>query len=209
VLFFRDGELMNARISDQQGKDAAYEILSWSNVSLSIEHNCVFQEKMIQGDLQAILLDAMRAKDELAEDDMPEEEEEGSSEILLDAPVPEKPVRPAPPKQAPPPKPAAKIRPAKPEADLASMSPIEAIRMRIKKSIGERNGVVDIYHDPGWDGLIIQSENIGKAFNSGKLNALYVNRENNDQFVVVPGEETTAISLAQDAPWDRILGVLG
>ncbi len=64
VLFFREGELVNARIHDRQGKAAAYEILSWSNVSVSIENNCVFEEKIIEGDLQAILLDAMRSKDE-------------------------------------------------------------------------------------------------------------------------------------------------
>jgi len=64
VLFFRDGELINARICDRQGKKAAYEILSWSNVSVSIENACVFSEKIIEGDLQAILLDAMRSKDE-------------------------------------------------------------------------------------------------------------------------------------------------
>jgi CheY-like chemotaxis protein len=211
VLFFRDGELMNARIGDQQGKDAAYKILSWSNVSLSIEHHCVFQEKMIDGDLQAILLDAMRAKDELAEENFPEDEEAGADEILLDAPVPDKPAPPKPTSPSKPaaPRPSAKVRPAKPEVDLSTLSPVDAIRMRIKNSIGERNGVLDIYPDPGWDGLITQSERIGNAFNCGKLNALYVNRDNSDQFVIVPGEASIAISLTQDAPWDRILSTLG
>jgi hypothetical protein len=101
------------------------------------------------------------------------------------------------------------VRPAKPEVDLSTLSPVDAIRMRIKNSIGERNGVLDIYPDPGWDGLITQSERIGNAFNCGKLNALYVNRDNSDQFVIVPGEASIAISLTQDAPWDRILSTLG
>jgi CheY-like chemotaxis protein len=45
ALFFRQGDLYNARVGSQQGKPAAYEILSWSNVSLSIAHECVFKEK--------------------------------------------------------------------------------------------------------------------------------------------------------------------
>jgi len=67
VLYFRDGDILNARIGDRQGKAPAYEILSWTGVSVFIENNCVFEDKMIDGDLQAILLDAMRSKDENAE----------------------------------------------------------------------------------------------------------------------------------------------
>lgn len=212
VLFFRNGELMNARIGDQQGKDAAYQILSWSNVSLSIEHDCIFQEKFIQGDLQAILLDAMRVKDELSGEEIEvEEEESGHNEILLDSPVRGEAPKPPPAVREKPPRKtetAARIRPAKKEVTPENLSPIDAIRMKIKKAIGERNGVTDIYQDQSWDALIDQATNVGSAFNCGSLNALYVNRDSNEQFVVIPGEETTAISISPDAPWDRIISVL-
>ncbi|MBC2716436.1 MAG: response regulator [Desulfobacteraceae bacterium] len=216
VLFFRNGELMNARFGDKQGKDSAYEILSWSNVSLSIEHDCVFQEKIIQGDLQAILLDAMRMKDELAEA-IEMEEEAGNGEILLDSPVPEAEPESAGAKPEPvvreipteKPKTIAKVRPAKKEAEISKLSPIDTIRMKINNSIGSRSGVLDIYHDQSWDGLIDQASNIGNAFNCGRLNVLYVNREKEEQFIILPGEETTAISISSDSPWDRIIDVLG
>jgi len=215
VLFFRNGELMNARVGGNQGKDAAYEILSWSSVSLSIEHDCVFQEKIIQGDLQAILLDAMRVKDELAEE-MDMEPDTGDSEILLDAPVADKiqdsqdaipePVAAIPAKK---PETAAKVRPPKKEVESAKLSPIDAIRMKIKNSVGSRDGVLDISADQSWDALIDQADNIGKIFNCGRLNVLYVNPDQNDQFILVPGDETTMISLSADSPWDRIIGALG
>ncbi len=216
ILFFRNGELMNARVGDQQGKDAAYEILSWSNVSLSIEHDCVFQEKLIKGDLQAILLDAMRVKDELAEQ-IAMEEEADNSEILLDSPIqeetpessdakPEPVVREIPTRK---PETTAKIRPAKKEVEEPKLSPTDTIRSKIKNSIGSRDGVLDIYHDPSWDALIDQGSNIGNAFNCGSLNVLYANRETNEQFIIVPGEETIAVSISSDSPWDRILGALG
>jgi len=217
VLFFRNGELMNARVGEKQGKDAAYEILSWSSVTLSIEHDCVFQEKIIQGDLQAILLDAMRVKDELAEEMEIEEEADSGGEILLDAPVEGESsdsdvVKPEPAAAGIPakkPETAAKIRPPKKEEKAPTLSPIDTIRMKIKNSIGSRDGVLDISYDQSWDALIDQASNIGNAFNCGRLNVLYVNRDGNDQFILVPGEETTMISISPDSPWDRIISVLG
>ncbi len=64
VLFFRNGELMDARVNGATGLEAAYTVLSWEEVSLSIQNTCAKQEKLIEGDLQGILLEAMRRKDE-------------------------------------------------------------------------------------------------------------------------------------------------
>jgi CheY-like chemotaxis protein len=64
VLFFKDGELYNARIINDIGKEAAYRILSWEKVSISIENKCHAEKKTINEELQAVLLDALRLKDE-------------------------------------------------------------------------------------------------------------------------------------------------
>jgi len=69
VLFFKDGELLDARIRDMHGKQAAYEIFSWDSPSLSIQDTCVLNKKVIQEDLQAVLFDAMRLKDEAGLDE--------------------------------------------------------------------------------------------------------------------------------------------
>lgn len=66
VLFFKTGELYEARIRDLQGEPAAYEIFSWDKVTLSIQDTCPITEKKVDTDLQAILLEAMRLKDEKA-----------------------------------------------------------------------------------------------------------------------------------------------
>ena len=68
VLFFKKGELLDARIRDMHEKQAAYEIFSWDNASLSIQDTCVLNKKVIKEDLQAVLFDAMRLKDEAGED---------------------------------------------------------------------------------------------------------------------------------------------
>jgi len=64
ILFFLDGELMDARIDGKTGVDAAYIVLSWENVSLSIQNVCPKKEKAIADDLQKVLLEAMRRKDD-------------------------------------------------------------------------------------------------------------------------------------------------
>jgi CheY-like chemotaxis protein len=65
ILFFLDGQLLDARCDSLRGEAAAYEIFSWDDVSLSLQNSCPQRERRIHRDLQAILLDAMRLKDEL------------------------------------------------------------------------------------------------------------------------------------------------
>ena len=69
ALFFRDGDLLDARFSVHQGKSAAYEIFSWVEVTLSIQNVCAIKKKKIDGDLQALLIDAVRLRDEAGENE--------------------------------------------------------------------------------------------------------------------------------------------
>ena len=46
------------------GVAAAYEILAWPRADLRIENDCRFRERGVRDDLQAVLLEAMRRKDE-------------------------------------------------------------------------------------------------------------------------------------------------
>jgi len=65
VLFFRNGDLMDARINDRKGIASADEILAWDNVTISIQDQCTIAEKKLRGNLKAILFDAIRIKDEV------------------------------------------------------------------------------------------------------------------------------------------------
>lgn len=224
VLFFKQGDIMNARIGNRQGKDAAYEILSWSNVSLSIEHDCVFQDKRIKGDLQAILLDAMRSKDEGAEEEISEIDDSPLREILLDTPIGTpvsenlKDVKPKPPvretsKDKEKTFERVRLRVSRVQdnnkTNFSAMSPIEAIRKKIETQIGNRNGVLDIYQDQSWSGFINEANSIGEIFNFGKLNIFYVNKGQDEQFLIVPGNEISVVAISTDSPRDRIIDILG
>jgi len=66
VLFFLEGTLLDARVNGLRGEKAAYEIFSWDDVTLSIQNTCAQKQRKIQKELQAILMDAMRVKDEIS-----------------------------------------------------------------------------------------------------------------------------------------------
>ena len=66
VLFFLEGTLLDARVDGLRGEKAAYEIFSWDEVTLSIQNTCAHKHRKIKRELQAILMDAMRVKDEIS-----------------------------------------------------------------------------------------------------------------------------------------------
>ncbi len=220
VLFFRQGDLFNARVGNRQGKQAAYNILSWSNVSLSIEHDCVFEDKKIDGDLQAILLDAMRTKDEQRENDISAFDTEldatDDGALILDNPV-EGEAAPAPQREisenrSTPPEPKKiKVSPSSitEMPDFSSMPADEAVRKQIELGIGSRNGVNEVYLDTDstWESLLHEALTVGGELDFGRLNVLYVARETNEYYIVVPGRENAVVAVSAESPRDRIIEI--
>jgi CheY-like chemotaxis protein len=72
ILFFSEGQLFDARVNNMQGEAAAHEIFSWEAVNLSIQDGCALKENKINSDLQPLILEAMRRKDEDEPEDIPE-----------------------------------------------------------------------------------------------------------------------------------------
>jgi len=170
VLFFMEGTLIDARSNGLQGEAAAKEIFMWDEVTLSIQNICSLKKKKIHRELQAILLEAMRLKDE-----------EGQKE---DVPV------------------------VAEEKRGVSPTTLDHIKDKLEKEMGERSGVRDIFHDDSWDGLMTQVTGIGASFDMGNLKVGYIDRGESDDFVLLPGKETTVLSVNPKSPRDRIIQVL-
>lgn len=64
VLFFKNGELIDARLGRLRGRPAAYGIFSWDNVLLCIQNACAVNTNRINEYLQAFLMNAIARKDE-------------------------------------------------------------------------------------------------------------------------------------------------
>ncbi|MBU2621263.1 MAG: response regulator [Proteobacteria bacterium] len=191
VLFFKDGELYDARMNDLQGKDAAYEIFSWEQVVLSIQNECQAKENKIQSDLQGLILDAMRIKDE-------------KSEAAEETPVvPENtPVVPASIPVVP------KSITVVAEAKTEKPDPVSTVRTRIMKNLGSRSGVDDIYYDSSWDGLISQMSRLGAFFRIGKIKAVFVDIGEPRNFILKHDKETVVVAVSPRCPRDRVMQIL-
>jgi CheY-like chemotaxis protein len=65
LLFIREGELLDATTRDRKGTEAAYEILSWDGVEITLRNECRYHKRAITDKLETLLLDAYRMRDEL------------------------------------------------------------------------------------------------------------------------------------------------
>lgn len=64
VLYFKEGELLDARIGEFTGLEACYCLFAWDSVTVLIRNDCPLNENVINSDLQAIILKAVALKDE-------------------------------------------------------------------------------------------------------------------------------------------------
>ena len=180
VLFFRDGELLDARTNGLKGEKAAYKIFSWDEVNLSIQNECLQKEQKIHRDLNAILLEAMRLKDEAGEEEEPEI-------IVEDVEA---------------------IEQQPEETKSVAADSISSIHARLKNELGERCGLEDIYHDNEWKGLIAQITRMGAFFGAGKLKLVYLDRGEPNDFILLPGTDTYVLLVNPKCPRDRIITIL-
>ena len=173
ILFFQEGELLDARANDLQGENAAYEIFSWDQVNLSIQNGCALKEKRIHSEMQHLILEAARRKDEdIAEDVQPAVMEE--------------------------------VEPFEPDP----VDVIVAIKEKIEAKLGPSCGLEDIYRDNSWDSRLLQLSRAGVFFNIGELEMGYIDKGEENDFIVLPGENTTVMSVTPKCPRDKLLRIL-
>ncbi len=182
VLFFKGGELLDARIRDMHGKEAAYEVFSWNSPSLSIQDTCVLNEKVIKEDLQAVLFDAMRLKDEAGEDESAFQETPSASRPLSKKQAAKSQITP----------------PAPPRQEKAEPAPQPE----------QSKGIETIAKDASWDALMVTASNLGNIINAGNFKACYIDRGKENGLVLLPGEVTTVVALKKNCPGDVIRRLL-
>ena len=173
ILFFNEGELFDARVNNLQGEAASHEIFSWDAVNLSIQNGCALKENKIQSDLQALILEAVRRKDE----DEPEEVPESVME---------------------------QIEPG--EDDPADL--LKKLKQRIEDEIGQQCGLEDLYQDEFWDSRVAQLAKAGEFFRFGKFMLGYIDKGDKNDYILLPGQKTTVITVDPKCPRDKILRVI-
>ena len=66
LLYLNDGNLLSARLDDLTGREAAYRIISWDDVSIDIEPTDTTQQDEIKQPLMHVLMESLKLKDEAA-----------------------------------------------------------------------------------------------------------------------------------------------
>ena len=173
ILFFKEGELFDARVNNLQGESAAHEIFSWDEVNLSIQNGCALKENKIQSDLQGLILEAMRRKDEDEPEEVPDsvmEQIESTKELPSDR--------------------------------------LKQLKERIEKEIGQQCGLEDLYQDGFWDSRVAQLSKAGEFFDLGRFILGYIDKGDTNDYILLPGQKTTVITVDPRCPRDKILRVI-
>lgn len=179
VLFFNNGELYQARFGSQKGKKAAYEVFSWEKVTLSIENSCIVGSRQIEDELQAILLDAMRMKDEDGATEDEFSEETGNDQA-------EEPV----------------VESAKNEASEAdtektliqweekTATPEDLIRKKLSSVIDVDKDILSIEMDAPFTGFVEQGNALGNILGIGDMKAAFLDKNGAGSTYIVSTEES-------------------
>ena len=64
ILYFRNGELINAETGSLRGEEAARKIINWENSIIEVDDICRKNKREIDKPLMHILMESARIKDE-------------------------------------------------------------------------------------------------------------------------------------------------
>jgi CheY-like chemotaxis protein len=175
VLFFSKGDLLDARVDGLRGEEAAYEIFSWEEVSLSIQNSCQQKEKLIHRELQAILIEAARLKDE----------RRSQRKVRAESPA----------------------KRAKEAGHTRALSP-EGVKQVLAAHFAEGAGVEDVYQDEAWKGLVREVQSLAGLLKAGDFKAGYVDLGDVRDFILLPRDKVTVVSVSPKCPRDRLMETL-
>ena len=206
VLFFKEGNLYDARVDQVKGVNAAYIIFTWEDVTLFIRNECSVQTNKINSSLQPIIMKAVGMKDEQVteipgEDEFPESDDQDEDDYLIEEDDKIEEVQ-APTEDVPVQSDGEVI----PEFDEEPI--IDRVRNLLLEEIGERCGLEDIYHDNKAEGIVHSISELGTMFNFGTFKVGYIDRGKPTDEVIIPGEPSIVIKVSQKCPQDKILQVL-
>jgi CheY-like chemotaxis protein len=205
VLFFKEGNLYDARVDQVKGINAAYIIFTWEDVTLFIRNECSVKTNTINSGLQPIIMKAVGMKDEQVteipeDDDSPDDDQEEYDDQMDEGDHAED-------TQAPEDNTAEQSgNEIVPEFDEESI--IDKVRSLLLKEIGERCGLEDIYHDNKVEGIIHSISELGAMFNFGPFKVGYIDRGKTTDEIIIPGEPSIVIKVSPKCPQDKILQVL-
>jgi CheY-like chemotaxis protein len=215
VVFFRDGKLFDARYGSQIGEEALFMILALEGVQIRIQSSCPpsVQSKIDLG-LQAILLEAMRLKDEADSLEIDEPENSTQSQSLKNAvaslshnasggSTQSEHLTESTPAASSSKKNASQKTPS-----VKKKSSAKDFLLAIQKRIGKKIGVGEIYFDRSWEHSVTLSLKVGDMFGAGRLQCGYIQRKNDHPIFFIPGSPSAILKVDRLSPRDRMFSIV-
>jgi CheY-like chemotaxis protein len=218
ILYFIDGSLLDARVGEVKGLDAAYKLFGWDDVTIFIQNECTSIENVINSPLQPIIMKAVGMKDEEEEPVIPDQSElsdvaKAAAEAELQASLiedlgsldlPEEFFDSDELGEALDPPNVAKKQPKAPVVK----SKLKELEELLYSEVGQKCGLRDIYHDDKVGNVIEYLTELGAMFNFGKLKVGYIDSGDESDKIILPGKPSTVIEVNQKCPQDKIIQVL-
>ena len=181
ILFFSRGILVDALCEGETGEAAACTAFSWDKVKIVIHNSCASLERRINSPVSAILLEAMRLRDEALENQRQERAESPGAFAGL-----------------------ARISEQGGKDAGTRSSVLDA--EKLIRALAATKGVEDTYRDSSWNYLLELAHHVGGTLKIGRLKAAFVSNEEQDSnLVLVPGKDTSVILIEKYSLKEEIL----
>jgi CheY-like chemotaxis protein len=181
ILFFSRGILVDALCEGETGESAACTIFSWDKVKIVIHNSCSSVERRINSPVSAILLEAMRLRDEAQEDERKQSLESSVKSAALQQ------------------------VPAQGGMDTGTRSSALDAEKLIS-ALASTKGVKDISRDGSWNYLLELAHQVGRTLKIGPLKVAFVSNETEDSnLALVPGKNTIVVAIEKYSLKEEVL----
>jgi CheY-like chemotaxis protein len=209
ILYFIDGQLVDARVGELTGMDAALEVFTWDAVTIFLRNTCPPRKDIINSGLQPIIMKAAGMKDESEDDDQDTGDSQGPvpappaiASDLDDLVLPED--FPAPP--AFPDLEAVELRLDEEGTDAGQNK--ELIDL-LRKGVEIHCSPSDIQNDPALNMALLQLNALGASSQFGEFRVGYIATGGKTDRVILPGQPATVVQVQPNCPKDKIIDLLG
>jgi DNA-binding response OmpR family regulator len=208
ILYFRDGQLLDARIGEEYGHDAALKVFTWDAVTIFLRNDCPPLEDRIHSGLQSIIMKAAGMKDESDDAVFPGEDPTPAAGnpagTLAGLVLPDDfPTSAVFGEGA-----AAGSSDERGKTEGKTTLPLDALMDLLGEKAGIPYGPDNIQHNQTLDQIVLQLDELGAGSQFGNFQAGYIVTGKAFDQILLPGQPTAVVTVPPDSPRDRILDLL-
>ena len=211
ILYFIDGGLVDARVGELHGIDAALKVFTWDTVTIFLRNDCPPRQDIINSGLQPIIMKAAGMKDESggdSTDDDDEDEEDlpppPADDSDLDTLILPEDFSAAISFESP----ADSNGPDDDNGEERTVPQLDDLKDLLEKSTGAPCNADQIVSSESLDKVVAQLKELGGQSQFGTFQIGYVDTGKDSNQFLLPGQPSVAVRVQASCPKDKIIEVL-